>query len=707
MNRVPLRSTVVETGDCVDDADEISDNESLHYYYTGDPENDVLRNNEIVSMFQSLQSGAIIPLDRIKSLQFSKMLNDNAIATLRNHFGDTRNSPFQLKSLRIIENTKITSNSAENLSSIVHSQLPFLIELDLSKNPSLFTLNNFTLLLVTLYSRDCHVERLNLSHNSIGREIKHISRLLQNNQSVQHLNLSHNYLGPRQMMYPEGGLYNGLYNNQTLLSLDLSSNLLKDNGVRKIMNALDTGHGSISILKELYISNNSIGCICIGDKSISESLSRNRSLEKLDLSDNMINAIGGNNLRLALQLNHTLKVINLAGNNLCEVGNKNDGLHLIADGLSHTNHSNCQSTLIRLDLGMIMMRDEGAIAISDMISNNKTLEILNLSNNSIQSDGMNAILKALPDNTSIRELWLHCNNIKDETNLVLYVSNMKLCKLSVLTYEGNDFTADQLKNIESAFHYHNNMKTWLGTFLESVQKNNVRDIRLLDSEVIYGDRELREIANHLVKHPIQLTTVRLDGGNVTNIGISHFANNVLGNADKRLRLLYLYCNNLTRLHTDGVQSIARCLHIPTCSLLGLTLCHCNIGPDGATEIARYIKSNQTLTLLCLQSNHIADIGAKHIFAAVLDPPHPTLKILNLSNNRLTDNALEGLGRFNRLEEVLLNKNDISDRGVLDICKAVMDSTSIIFLNLENNPEITNRGIQTLHSYLPDPFVLNC
>jgi Leucine-rich repeat (LRR) protein len=136
------------------------------------------------------------------------------------------------------------------------------------------------------------------------------------------------------------------------------------------------------------------------------------------------------------------------------------------------------------------------------------------------------------------------------------------------------------------------------------------------------------------------------------------------------------------------------------------LCNCNIGPDGAIEIARCLESNRSLTLLCLQSNQISDIGAKKILAAILEPPHPTLNFLNLSNNQLTDVALEGLGRFHRLVDVVLNNNNISDRGILDICKAVLDTTSLTYLNLRDNPQITPRGVQTLKLFLPDPFALD-
>ena len=695
-----LRSTVADGRECVIN-EIISDQESLCFRCSGEADINDLHNKEIDAMILSLQCDAT-SYDKIKLLEFSNILNDGATTAIRERFCDRRNanSTLRLQSLRILENKKMTSHSAENLSLLVNYQLSSLTELDLSKNPKLFNEDSLKLLMETLHGSDCHIKRLNLSHNSIGKRgnaVEQISKLLCNNQSIQHLDLSHNCLGHNHMS-SEGGLYN----NRTLLELNLSSNNLRDAGVRIIMTAIDSFSNSMSILEKLYLSRNSIRCN--GAKSIKNVLGENRnlSLKTLDLSYNAIGIDGSDHLRNTLRFNHTLKEVNLSGNKLCGTGNTNDG-YFITDGLSCTDHS----TLIRLDLAMAAIKDSGALAIANMVRNNGTLEILNLSNNSIQSDGMNAILDAVPHNVSLKELWLHCNKISDENMLVSFVCDVGLCNLEVLTYSNNNFNADQLDNIESAFLFHNNMKSWLGTLIENIKVNNVRDIRLLKSEVIFGDRELQEIVTQFVRQPFEITTVRLDGGNITDTSISHFAKHVIFNSGyNSSRLIHLYCYNLTKLRNDGINSIAQCLRVPTCSLRGLTLCNCNIGLEGATEIARCLEDNSSLTLLCLQSNQISDLGAKKIFAAVLEPPHPTLIFLNLSNNQLTDTALEGLGRFNRLVDVILNKNNISDRGVLDLCKAVMDTTSLRYLNMRDNPQITPRGIQTLQSFLPDPFVLD-
>ena len=690
MNRVRLRSTVATESGC--DDNEISENESLRFHYSGRPENENHLNNEIAEMLRFFQGDAL-SLNDIKLLEFSNILNDSAATTLS---GNLKTRNFQLHTLRIVKNTMMTSSSAEKLASLVQCHISSLIELDLSKNPQLFSAKGtFRSFVGTLHASEC-LTRLNLSDNSIGRNgnaVKEISKLLRQNQSIRHLNLSYNHFTPRHMS-TDGGLFN----NETLRTLDLSNNDLRDTGVGIIIKAI-VSHGSKSILEELNASNNLIGCI--GAKAIRELLlnsnNNNKTLRKLDLSHNSIGTDGKDHLRRTLCYNHTLKEVNISSNNLFDIGNAVD-----VEMWCITEHSK----LIRLDLAMTMLNDNDAIAIAETISNHGTLEILNLSSNSIQSDGMGTILKAVPYSNSLKELWLHNNKIKDEKKLVSFVCDVKLCKLEVLTYDNNPFNQEQLENIKSAFQFHNNMKTWLGTLIENVRRNAVRDVRLSTRNVIFGDRELDVITSELARHPGEITTVHLDGDNITDASIRHFAHKVLCSNDERLRVKHLYCYNLTRLQTNGIGSIAQCLRMPNSPLLGLTLCNCNVGPEAAAEIACCLENNQSLKLLNLQSNRISDRGAQLIFAAVLDPPHPTLQILNLSNNRLTDTALEGLGRFDRIVDVLLHQNDITDRGVLDICKAVMETTSLQYLNLRDNPNMSWKGIQTLQLFLHDPFVLD-
>jgi Ran GTPase-activating protein (RanGAP) involved in mRNA processing and transport len=709
MNRAFLRCTADDRiSDDNDDAtnDANSSQCLLHFTNATYLEHAEHHGEAITSMFQSLSCDQ--SPDRITSMKCTKILNDEATIKLRQFFQENHGT-IQLRSLHIVENSVMTPNSASNLASIVEYQLSSLMDLDLSYNPRAFSGNGLECFIKAIFGSDgcnsrsqptCRMKRLNLSHNKIGsngKAVENIKRLLMSNSSIEQLILSYNQLRPKQM-----SANGGLYNNSTLRILDLSNNALRASGIKTVVDALDQQRGSRSILEELDLSNNDIGPT--GAQHISTILCRNtcKSLKRLNLSGNKIGSEGAGFLGSLLAFNYTLSELNLSRNNIC-TANTTDGIQSIAEGLSCIEYVN--SNLLRLDLAENMMKDSEAIIIADMIQKNLKLEVLNLSRNAIRNVGINAIIDALPHNSALKELWLHNNKAEQEELLVQFICNTNLCKLTMLTYADNAFEQHQIENLESAFQFHNNVKTWLGTLVRQIRLKKVRSIRLLSSEFVYGDKELCEIANQFEQVPIEIRTVVLASDSITDIGMTQFAQKVLCSDDNRLRVLHFNCYDVMKLRLEGISAISNSLENKTCSLLGLTLCNCNIGPEGASSLANSLEQNKSLTFLSLESNRISDIGARRILAAILDPPHPTLITINLSNNHLTDNALQGLGRLVQLVEVLLNGNDISDRGVLDVCKAVMGTISIQYLNMSHNPRMTSKGIQALQLFLPDPFVL--
>jgi len=60
----------------------------------------------------------------------------------------------------------------------------------------------------------------------------------------------------------------------------------------------------------------------------------------------------------------------------------------------------------KLLLNSINIGDEGAKAISNMLKKNKSIRILQLSNNAIEYSGFASIAEALLENNSIRSLYL-------------------------------------------------------------------------------------------------------------------------------------------------------------------------------------------------------------------------------------------------------------------------------------------------------------
>ena len=85
-------------------------------------------------------------------------------------------------------------------------------------------------------------------------------------------------------------------------------------------------------------------------------------------------------------------------------------------------------------------------------------------------------------------------------------------------------------------------------------------------------------------------------------------------------------------------------------------------------------------------------------------PHSSLVALNVSNNLLTDVAMAVMAEAGdvTLQDLYLDGNQITDRGALDLAKAIMDSTTLKMLTVARN-RLTHKGKNTLRWFAPDRF----
>ena len=118
----------------------------------------------------------------------------------------------------------------------------------------------------------------------------------------------------------------------------------------------------------------------------------------------------------------------------------------------------------------------------------------------------------------------------------------------------------------------------------------------------------------------------------------------------------------------------------------------------------------------LKGNRIGDEGFQELCEAVKARPinmqqeerhtSSSLISINVGENGITDAGLGNMPCISQLEELYLDGNDITDRGALDLAKAVMGNKSMRWLNLEANPRLSWKGIETLKMFLHKPEVLD-
>lgn len=107
-------------------------------------------------------------------------------------------------------------------------------------------------------------------------------------------------------------LSDALYNNSTLVELDLSDNHISDIGVKTLMEILATNK---SMLGKLHLGSNNISDK--GVKYISDMLRTNKTLTHLLLNRNSISNSGIHLLSNVLALhNHSLEVLSISSNSL-------------------------------------------------------------------------------------------------------------------------------------------------------------------------------------------------------------------------------------------------------------------------------------------------------------------------------------------------------------------------------------------------------
>lgn len=138
---------------------------------------------------------------------------------------------------------------------------------------------------------------LDLTHNLKIEDCMNLYDALKVNTSLQTLILSHNYLGDTYVII----LADILYQN-TLVTLDLSRNIISNGGARSLSAALISN----TSLSKLNLSFNEIEDR--GAVALSVAIRRNKTLKMLDLSHNFIEEYGWIDLSESLQHNKNITV---------------------------------------------------------------------------------------------------------------------------------------------------------------------------------------------------------------------------------------------------------------------------------------------------------------------------------------------------------------------------------------------------------------
>jgi Ran GTPase-activating protein (RanGAP) involved in mRNA processing and transport len=296
-------------------------------------------------------------------------------------------------------------------------------ELDLSYNK--FG-DEWVFIIAEVFKSNSTISVLDLSHNAIGpKGATALAEGLSCNASIAFLNLSDNSFGDKGIAVFASMLCS--QTNGVITTLCLRRNKFGPLGARVLADALSM---STCCIETLNLSENRI--LDEGAAALANALIVNRSLQWLNVSECEIGASGASALFNALARQEFLTDLDLGHNNICLEGAK-----ALANALM------VNTALRTVDLFMTKIDDAGSCTIANALKSNRTVMHLNLGANCIESMGAKALAQALAvAESKIAFLSLNYTDIGDEGAIALAnalsinrsVNGLCLCK----TFVSND-----------------------------------------------------------------------------------------------------------------------------------------------------------------------------------------------------------------------------------------------------------------------------
>jgi Ran GTPase-activating protein (RanGAP) involved in mRNA processing and transport len=250
---------------------------------------------------------------------------------------------------------------------------------------------------------------------------------------------------------------------------------------------------------------------------------------------------------------------------------------------------------------------EGTGVLSDSLQINEKLSILNLSCTRLTIYSLKEISFALKYNSTLKELHLGQNQMKDECAEIIADMIYANKYLNRLDLSGNDFTSTGARLISLALRQ---------------EQCSLVDLDL--SQNMINDEGACIIAD-ILKINKSLNKLDLSSNTISSMGVEALTHGLQYN--KSLKDLRLSHSEISFL---GIKSIALTLQQGNSYLTHIDLSYGMICDDGAREIAKMLEFNKILKNLDLYENRITSTGIITIAFALRRNDY--LTELNLSGN---------------------------------------------------------------------------
>ena len=487
--------------------------------------------------------------------------------------------------------------------------------------------------------------------------------------TIQYINLSNNFLtslwetSTDMDDYPETALL-------LVKSLDLSCNVLNDNGTKKLFCALTSNEKLTKLnLAQNYISVNST-------VNISDCLRINRTLQELDLSLNNITDEGAKNLAEAIQVNTMLQELNVSKNYLSKEGvmrimegctnNKNRTLHKVV--CTHND-------LLRSELD----------AIVEYVKTKKSVQIFDASWNSVDTKNYAVAIKTNfhllnlqqelqsdSNGNNIKEdLWCVDEITEQRTHILQHCFEEHLNNHSVVSLQNirmNDFEIEILSNCLKK-----------NTVVTNLDLSNTHGYTIFFNFPYKISSNALVLISDCLKDNRSLCKLNLSGNEIIDSDVKVLANAVSVNTT--LQTLDMSYNSIC---DNGVSFfVEKCLVINH-AISELNLSKNMITDNGAKELGRALQVNKTLKELDVCKNWISKVGIMEILKACAK--NRTLHKLVCTHNNLSKSGLAAINEYIKKENAV-QIFDASWNKIVASLGRLAIKTNFHLLDLEQNLEL--------------------
>ena len=598
---------------------------------------------------------------------------------------------------------------------------------------------------------------LNFSNNLIGDiNIESLTKAVISNATLQKLNLAHNNISDNGIFF----IYNYLKINNTLWELNLSKNNITTKGAKALAKAIQVN----AALQKLNISRNWIDKG--GVMRIIEACAQNKTLQNLVCTHNNLSKLGFGTIikyireRSALQrFDASWNTIHMQNNHLDIIvtfqsldlkQDLQDCIHktqlmfmyeipsfklrreFLNCCLENEQLVNLQSrenavieifidcfkmnkTLMELKLPSINKLSSKSIKkLAVAIQVNKTLQILDISDNTLYSNGITALINCLKINNTVRKLNVSRNSINDDTTELLAEVVQENTILQELNISKNLISEKGIMNILEACTMnrtlqkivctHNNLsKVELATIIEYIEEENA--VQIFDASWNSIGVKLGKLA---IKTTLLLLNMNQCKPQLDVIAQEDWYVDEITELEYRKKFLFSSFESDPAVDLHGIIATEDCLefkiikdHLKRNSkLCELILSSSMITDDTTKDISEAVVRNPTLQNLDISCNRITDVGISAIRGCLMN--NSVLRKLNLSNNFITDigaqKLCEAIKTNKILEELSVCKNWISQEGITTMVKACNINRTLHKLVCAGN-NISKSELEAINQYI--------